>query len=221
MAGAFDRLSRREKVLIFIMAGLTVVLGLVFVQVAIAGSVSELEESIASDRAALENIYHLADSYRARTAQTQQMQSIAEENRKAAESLVTTITNVGSKVKYEAVSIRTGLSEGTKRLSDVLDFKGVKKVWLSKPKKKRRAKDKKEADTHGYHRWDQEVSIQQQIPFDALYDFFEQIEENSENKLLFITNLNIGRSRADGDRAKKPVTMTISTFFYQPKEDTP
>ena len=212
---AFDRLSKREKMMVGGLLGVLVIGGVALAWILTSKSIADLETKIEEDRTKLQQIYALSSKYQEQTKEQKQLKAIARKNRDASKRMKTLLSNLAGRIKFDAIS-RQGIVEGTKRLSDVIEFKGVQEKWLSKPKK-RPKKGSKDTEGIGFYRREQEIRIQRPVPFDALYDFLERIENGKDNDLFFVTELKMKRRFDDGDIANNPTELTVATYYYKSK----
>jgi len=170
--------------------------------------VSSLEERIEEDRETLTEIYAKSHDFLAATAATEAMRAVAARNVDL--NLKLAVNEVAKRISFQARN-RKGEVEGTKKLADVMQFDQTQETYLSKKKKKR--KGKKKADDTGYYRRDQPITLSDGVPFKAVYELMEKIEETKD--LLFVTEVEITRDFQDGRFARKNAQIVVSTYYYK------
>ena len=212
LSGAIDRLSGREKALVGTMVGLAVVLVVFLGYLFLGGGVSDLEDRIAEDRDSLAKIHAFSHKYMAAVKEKEATRNIAVTN--ADINLRLAINDIAKGISFQARG-RDGNVEGTKKLSDVVQFDQINEQKLSKRKK--RGKRSKENQDVGYYRRDQPMTLSENVSFDAIYQLMERIEES--DNLLYVTKLEFSRDFQDGRIARKNASMVISTYFYQGAEE--
>jgi len=206
-------MSRRERVLVGVLVGL--LLGaVVFVFHLIVGTeVSSLQEKIGDDRETLTEIYAKSHEFLAATAATEAMREIAGRNEDL--NLKLAVNEVAKRISFQSRN-RKGEVEGTKKLADVMQFDQTQETFLSKKKKKKR-KGKKKPDDTGYYRRDQPITLSDGVPFKAVYELMEKIEETED--LLFVTEVELTRDFQDGRFARKNAQIVVSTYYYKGASD--
>lgn len=208
----FARLSKREKLLVGSLVGL-VIGGVVLVtNLLIGSSVSELETAIDEDRETLGEIYVAAGEYLEATGKTRAMRRMAARNVDL--NLKLAVNEIAKRIVFQARN-RKGDLEGHKKLADVMQFDQTQETFLTKKKKKRKKKGAKARDDadHGYYRRDQPITVADGVPFQALYDLMEKIEESDQ--LLYVTDIEMTRDFQDGRNARKNAGLTVSTYYYK------
>ncbi len=212
LTSAFDRLSKREKVLVGTMLGLVFGGTILVLQLWLGSGVAELEERVAEDRATLQQLYAKSEDYLKVMGHSERLKKLAEKNQDL--NLKLAINELGKSISFEARS-RTGAIEGTKRMSDVVQFEQTQETYLSK---KPRAKNAKKTDVQaGYYRRDQQITIADTVPFGAIYQFLEKIE--SSDQLLFVSDVDMQREFHDGQIARKNAQITVSTLYYKGEDE--
>ncbi len=213
LGGAFDRLSAREKALVGTMFGLMAALIILLGYLFLGAGVGDLEDRIAEDRDALGKIHAFSHSYLAAVREKEAARNIALGN--ADINLRLAINDIAKGISFQARG-RDGNVEGTKKLSDVVQFDQINEQKLSKKRKKRGKRSKEDMEV-GYFRRDQPMTLSENVSFEAIYQLMERIEES--DKLLYVTKLELNRDFQDGRIARKNASMVISTYFYQGGED--
>ena len=132
---ALDRLSTREKVLVSVMFGLfilsTVVLGYLWLGTA----VSDMETRLTDDSDTLREIYAQAGPYLEEVNRTESRQEAARKNVDL--NLKLAVNDIAKGVTFNSRG-RDGNIEGSKKLSDVMQFDQSQETFLSRKKKKGR-----------------------------------------------------------------------------------
>ena len=214
LAASLGRMSRRERLLVGLLVSLLVG-AVVFVFYFIVGTeVSSLEERIGEDRKTLTEIYGKSHEFLAATAATEAMRDVASRNKDM--NLKLAVNELAKRISFQARN-RKGEIEGTKKLADVMQFDQTQETFLSKKKKKRKAKGKKKKDADtGYYRRDQPITLSDGVPFKAIYELMEKIEETED--LLFVTEMDLTRDFQDGRIARKNAQIVVSTYYYKGAE---
>jgi len=207
-------MSRRERLLVGLLVSLLVG-AVIFVFYFIVGTeVSSLEERIGEDRKTLTEIYSKSHGFLAATAATEAMRDVAARNKDM--NLKLAVNELAKRISFQARN-RKGEIEGTKKLADVMQFDQTQETFLSKKKKKRKAKGKKKKDADtGYYRRDQPITLSDGVPFKAIYQLMEKIEETED--LLFVTEMDLTRDFQDGRIARKNAQIVVSTYYYKGAE---
>ena len=212
LAASLGRMSRRERLLV----GLLIALlfgSVIFVFNFIVGTeVSSLEKQIGDDRETLTKIYAKSDAFLKATAATEAMREVAGKNTDL--NLKLAVNELAKRISFQSRN-RKGEIEGTKKLADVMQFDQTQETYLSKKKKKKRkAKGKKKKDDDsGYYRRDQPITLSDGVPFKAIYELLEKIEETDD--LLFVTEMDLTRDFQDGRIARKNAQIIVSTYYYK------
>jgi len=211
LSQAFQRLSKRERLLVSAMLGtlvIAIVLGLYFV---LQGKIDKLETNIAQEQDSLRQIYASTGEFRMAKERFDSTRGLAQKN--AELNLTTAVAELAEKISFEAVDPRTG-PLGKKDLKEYLEFKGTKEKQVG-PRKKKPA-GAKNVSTDGYYQRDQEVTFKENIPFATIYELLERIEESGD--MLFVTDMRLDRSRLDPERAGQG-KIVVSTFYWQGELD--
>ncbi len=214
IAASLGRMSRRERILVGIL--IAILFGaIIFVFHFIVGTeVSSLEERIDKDRETLVDIYAQSGEFLKATAATESMREVAAKNSDL--NLKLAVNELAKRISFQARN-RKGEIEGTKKLADVMQFDQTQETFLSKKKKKRKAKGKKKKDSDtGYYRRDQPITLSDGVPFKAIYELMEKIEETED--LLFVTEMDVTRDFQDGRIARKNAQIVVSTYYYKGAE---
>lgn len=212
IGSAFDRLSAREKTLVSTMLTL-------FVLIIVGGGwwwlssdVNAMETRLADEQDALEKIYAASSEYLSAVRHTETMRARAERN--ADMNLKLEVNHIAKGISFDARD-RSGNVDGTKRLSDVIQFDQTQETYLSRKRTKKKRKKKKDVQI-GYFRRDQPVTLSDKVDFDAIYKLLEGIEDSDE--LLFVTDIEMTRDFQDGQLARKNASFVVSTYFYRGEE---
>ncbi|MGM0576682.1 MAG: hypothetical protein ACQEXJ_13215 [Myxococcota bacterium] len=208
---SFDRLSRREKILVGAM--LALLLGTVFflVNLWFGSSVSDLRAKVSEDRAALEEIYAKSDDWLSTKRRAERMRQMASRNQDL--NLKLAVNELAKTISFQARD-RRGEPAGIKKLSDVMQFDQTQESFLSK--RQRRGRDKDEESDKGYYRRDQPIALSDSVPFEAIYELMERVEESDQ--MLFVTDMEMTRDFQDGRIARKNASMVVSTYYYKGAE---
>lgn len=211
LAASLGRMSRRERILVGILVAL-LFSAVIFVFHFIVGTeVSSLEERIDGDRDTLTEIYAKSHDFLKATAATEAMREVAARNKEL--NLKLAVNELAKRISFQSRN-RKGEIEGTKKLADVMQFDQTQETFLSKKKKKRKAKGKKKKDADtGYYRRDQPITLSDGVPFKAIYELMEKIEETED--LLFVTEMDLTRDFQDGRIARKNAQIVVSTYYYK------
>lgn len=209
----FDRLSRREKVLVSTLFGLVAGGLVVVLHLWVGSSVNELEEQISEHREDLQTIYATAGGFLESKAKVDKMRELAERNQDMNLKLV--VNEIAKRISFTSRN-RRGEPEGQKKLADALQFDQSQETYVSKKKKKKAKKTKKESEA-GYYRRDQPLTLSEDVPFQAVYELLEKIEESED--LLYVTEIEMSRDFSDGRIARKNASITVSTFYYKGDEE--
>lgn len=202
---AFARLSKREKIMVSAL-GAAVIFGVLFlVNNMFQSKITKLESDIASERDALRQIYSGTPAYKIASQRFEASRAQAIENEKL--TLTTAVANLASDISFDAMDARN-TPMGKKTLKEQLEFAALKEKAVGGTKN-RNAKDKSD---EGYVQRDQEFTLKGSVPFAAIYQLFERIEETAD--LLFVTDMRMERSNYDSTRADN-VRFTVSTFYFQ------
>jgi len=211
---AFDRLSTREKALVSVMVGLFLLAGVALGYLWLGTAVSDMETRLTDDSETLREIYDQAGPYLEEMNRTESRQKAARKNLDL--NLKLAVNDIAKSITFNARG-RDGNIEGTKKLSDVMQFDQTQETFLSRKKKKGRArKDKKDADV-GYYRRDQPVTLSDNVEFESIYKLLEKIEESRD--LIYITDLELTRDFQNGRVARKNASFVVSTYYYKGKEE--
>jgi hypothetical protein len=210
----FGRLSKRERILVSTMFLLLFGSLFVFLNLWFASSLEEMEEKITDGKKTLIEIYGKSGGFLEGKRHATDLRELASRNK--ALNLKLAVNELAKKTSFEAFD-RKGESEGMKKLSDVMQFDKTQEAFVSKKKKQKRGrkakgKNKKDAEA-GYYRKDQPITFSAIVPFQAIYDLLERIEES--NQLLFVTDMRMSRDFKDGRQARKNASVTVSTYFYK------
>ena len=209
---AFARLSKREKIMV-VALGAAVFIGLLmFVNGIFQSKITKLEGDIATERDALRQMYASTESYLVASRRFEASRAQAVENAKL--TLTTAVANLAVDISFDATDARNN-PMGKKNLKEFLEFAALKEKPVGT-----RKRDSKDKNDEGYVQRDQEFTLKGTVPFTAIYDLFEKIEESKD--LLFVTEMRMERNNADAGRADN-VKFTVSTFYFQEAsaEDTP
>jgi hypothetical protein len=209
---AFARLSKREKIMVVVL-GVAVVGGLLFfLNGMFQSKITKLETDIANERDSLRQIYAGTEIYKVAAARFEASRTQAIENEKL--TLTTAVANLAGDISFDATDTRNN-PMGKKNLKEFLEFAALKEKPVGN-----RSKSTKDKSEEGYVQRDQEFTLKGTVPFAAIYQLFEKIEESSD--LLFVTEMRMERNSADSDRADN-VKFTVSTFYFQQEneEDMP
>ncbi len=209
LAASFGRMSRRERFLVGLLDVMALGVVVFLFHFIVGTQVTSLEERIEEDRKSLSQIYAKSHDFLAATAATKAMREVASRNQEL--NLKLAVNEVAKRISFQARN-RKGEVEGTKKLADVMQFDQTQETYLSKKKKKRKGKKKKDVDT-GYYRRDQPITISDGVPFKAIYELMEKIEETEE--LLFVTEVEFTRDFQDGRNARKNAQIVVSTYYYK------
>jgi hypothetical protein len=213
IGAAFDRLSSREKVLVSTMVGLFVLIIFGGGWFWLSSDANALESRLAEEQKALEKIYAASSEYLSAVRQTETMRERAERN--AEMNLKLEVNHIAKGISFDARD-RSGNVEGSKRLSDVIQFDQTQETYLSRKRSKKKRKGKKKDAQVGYFRKDQPVTLSDKVDFDAIYKLLEGIEDSDE--LIFVTDIEMSRDFQDGQVARKNASFVVSTYFYRGEE---
>jgi hypothetical protein len=212
IGSAFDRLSAREKTLVSAMLG-------IFTLVVVGGGwwwlssdVHAMETQLADEQDALEKIYAASSEYLSAVRHTETMRARAEQN--AEMNLKLEVNHIAKGISFPARD-RSGNVDGTKRLSDVIQFDQTQETYLSRKRSKKKRKKKKDVQV-GYFRRDQPVTLSDKVDFDAVFKLLEGVEDSDE--LIFVTDIEMTRDFQDGQLARKNASFVVSTYFYRGEE---
>ncbi|MFO0751053.1 MAG: hypothetical protein U1F43_36070 [Myxococcota bacterium] len=204
---AFARLSKREKIMVSVL-GVAAVVGLiVFLNVMFQGKIDKLEQDIATERDALRQVYASTESYLTASRRFEASRTQAEENAKL--TLTTAVAEIADGIQFDATDNRNN-PLGRKHLKEFLEFNALKEKPVG-PRKKDNPKSTSKSD-EGYVERDQEFTLKGTVPFAAIYELMEKIEESTT--LLFVTDLRFEKNPVDADRADN-VKFTVSTYYFQ------
>ncbi len=216
LAASIGRMSRRERFLVGLLLFLLVGAVVSVFHFVVATEVSSLAERIGDDRKSLTEIYAKSHDFLAATAATKAMREVASRNQDL--NLKLAVNEVAKRISFQARD-RKGEITGTKKLADVMQFDQTQETFLSKKKKKRKAKKKKKKDADtGYYRRDQPITLSDGVPFKAIYELMEKLEET--DALLFVTDVELTRDFQDGRNARKNAQIVVSTYFYKGAVET-
>jgi hypothetical protein len=211
LAASLGRMSRRERVLVGLLMSLLVGAVVFAFSFVVGTEVSSLEERIGEDRKTLSEIYSKSHGFLTATAATEAMREVAARNKEM--NLKLAVNELAKRISFQARN-RKGEIEGTKKLADVMQFDQTQETYLSKKKKKRKVKGKKKKDSDtGYYRRDQPITLSDGVPFKAIYELMEKIEETDD--LLFVTEMDLTRDFQDGRIARKNAQIVVSTYYYK------
>jgi len=206
MAGSmssFDRLSSREKVLVFGLVGGVSVFVLLVAFIWANSVLSDLEEEIAFNAEIFEEIEVEVAPYREAMAKVS-----GEKDRIVGNEVVSL------RLPVNKIARGVSLPDGTK-LSDQLGSlaKQVETPIDTSGKKKRSGKKRKrdKADEGDVMKLEQDVQFRN-IPLNAIYDFLEGIDER---ELLFVTRLEIKRKFGGDFTSAQNAMVTVMTLRGQ------
>jgi len=207
---AFARLSKREKIMV---GGLTVLLvgGLVFVLNSVMqGRIDKLESDITAEQNALRQIYAGTETYLASSSRFEAVRDNAKANVNL--TLTTSVAQLADAIVFEAFDTRNN-PMGRKHLKEFLEFGALReKPIVGKKKETKPGAKKEEGEEGGYVQRDQEFTVKGTVPFAAVYELFEKIEESADT--LFVTEMRLDKNSVDADRADN-VKFTVSTIYFQ------
>jgi hypothetical protein len=214
VSDAFDRLSRREKVMVLTLG---LVLGLcviVVVHLTVRASVNEKEAELETDRELLEKIYAQSGDYLESLEKTERIKASA--SKSADINVKLKLNEIARSISFESIDQR-GNPQGSKTLERVLQWEGQTERFLSKKKKKKGDKKKKKKEEEsdvGYYEREIKLTLNEDVPFKAIYEFLEKVE--SSDDLFFVTGLELNRKVDDGRFAnRRGVQITISSYYYK------
>ncbi|MDP6943437.1 MAG: hypothetical protein QF464_04750, partial [Myxococcota bacterium] len=174
LATSIGRMSRRERFLVALLVFLLVGAVIFVFHFVVSMEVSSLEEKIEEDRKTLTQIYAKSQGFLAATSAREAMREVAARNQDL--NLKLAVNEIAKRISFQARN-RKGEIEGTKKLADVMQYDQKQEQYLSKKKKKKRKSKKKKDDDSGYYRVDQPITLSDGVPFKAIYELMEKIEE--------------------------------------------
>ncbi|MCC6620255.1 MAG: hypothetical protein IT385_03320 [Deltaproteobacteria bacterium] len=215
LGAAFARLSKREKIMVGGLAVL-VVGGLVFVLSSIFQSrISKLETDIAAEQDALRQIYAGTETYLAASTRFEAAREKARANTSL--TLTTSVATLADEITFEAFDTRNN-PMGRKHLKEFLEFGALREKPVAGRKKETKPGAKKDEGAEGYVQRDQEFTVKGTVPFAAIYELFEKVEESQDT--LFVTEVRLDRNSIDADRADN-VKFTVSTIYFHDDAEAP
>lgn len=210
MAGAFDRMSSREKAMVSGLVGLVLIVGVGGFYLYLSSQVSDLEVEVEEGREKLAQLRALAPKYVERTEKTRRFRNLAKANDTVA--LDREINRIAKAISFEQ---RNSVGEETGKnmnLANILNYPGKEEKFLG-PKVKTRGKKNKNKEKVGYYRKDEPLRVGDHLPFEKLYQFLDRIEMTE--KMLFVTRIDMRRLRRDGRLAQSGAAFTVSTYVYR------
>jgi hypothetical protein len=210
--GAFERLSKREKILVASMFGTLFLMVVAGLYLWLGATVGALQDEVTEGRESMARLYRLADQFQESKRESGRVQHLAEKNQDT--NLKLAINDVAKGIGFEAVDVRGVKNGTTKKLADVIQYEQTHEDYLSDKKKRRRTKKKEEQI--GFWRRDQKIRFSDAVPFDKIYRFLEHLERS--DKMLFVTELDLRKQFQDGRYARKNAAITVSTFEYRGQE---
>lgn len=228
LGAAFSRLSRREKIMVGALAVVLVGGLLFFLTSMFQGKINRLEADIATAQDSLRKIYAGTSDYLSASTRFEETRAQAEKS--ASLTLTTAVSTLADAIVFDAADPRTATPVGKKHLKEFLEFGALKEKPVGARKKETKpSASKKEGAAPGaaagagggYMQRDQEFTIKGTVPFVAVYELFEKVEEADER--LFVTDVKLERNAAEPDRADN-VKFTVSTVYFvkdEPAEETP
>lgn len=215
MASAFDRMSKREKVMVASLGGVVLVFAVLMLYLWIGRGVAELETQVQADRSMLREIQLLAPRYiKATRSQASSLKSV-EANEEI--NLKLAVNKLAKLIDFEGIDNR-GEPTSRRKLADVIAYQQTqdKQIKVKKDKGKKAKKKKKDA-VGGYYERHQTVKLNEFVPFKAIYELLEKVE--ADEQMLFVTSLKIRKKFRDGRYAKKNAEITVSTYYYRGKDE--
>lgn len=205
---SFDRLSKREKYLVAAMFALLLATIIFLVNLWFGSSVDDMRAKVDEHRAALEEIYTQSDDWLGAKERAEKMRQMASRNEDL--NLKLALNELAKRISFQARD-RQGNPVGVKKLSDVMQFDQTQESFLSK-KARRKGRQDEESDK-GYYRRDQPITLSDSVPFEAIYELLERVEESDQ--LLFVTDMEMTRDFQDGRVARKNASIVVSTYYYK------
>ena len=217
MAGAFDRMSSREKLLVSTLAGLVMVLGVGGYYLVLSSEVSELQDNVDKARAKLVTIHKNLSKYQKATSKVRRFRALAKANDSL--KLELEINRIAKAIRFDKRNSRGEKTGETINLAGVLNYSGKSEKFLGpKPKKKGKRGKKGKKDKVGYFRKDEPIRVGDYTPFDELYKLMERIEMTE--KMMFVTRVDMRRLRQDGEVAQTGASFTVSTYVYRGDDES-
>lgn len=206
----FSRLSDRERKLV-VAGGLLVSIALLALTgVLVSRRVSTLEDQVAINADALNEVLQLAPKYLDNRREEKEIDE--QLKRASASSLQSTLLGIAKDVQFERTYAEGGTSVA--RMSDFIKFSNSTEVLadLTKTgKRNKRRKPKKKGAKAGKQVFLATIEVVfDRIPDTALFQFIAKVEQHKE--ALFATSLDISRESPNHDhfRAK----MRVGQFKY-------
>ena len=216
VGSAFDRLSRREKIMVGSLGATVVLMTLFLFYFFVGRGTDKLEEEIRGQQEDLLQLQLATPDYLEKVQLSEKTREQALKNLNL--NLKNLIYDVAGKITFEA---RIG---GKKKLNDkdVLELPSGNVVKLTK--RSRRSSRKKKESKKGFWRKDQTVKFKTEPTWDALDELLKKLDVPEQ--MIYISSVDVtrfGKGRRaslryddrSGDYAAKNASITVSAIYYE------
>ena len=204
----FERITRREKILIAALFGVFVFLSFTIGTALAVHHLSLIRGEIDELQLTLESASKAAPAYLKAAGQEQRIEALIREN--DIDSLRIPINDVAKKVNLTGGSGETGST-----LADLIRFEGKvveTPVLIGAARKKKKNRNLKPG-MYILQR-DQEISIRE-VELNDLYEFLAQLEKSDD--FLFLTRFEAQRTYNNYEKAR--VAMVLTTYTWPSEEE--
>ncbi|MBM4345399.1 MAG: hypothetical protein FJ100_18665 [Deltaproteobacteria bacterium] len=214
--GAYlDRLSDRERKIVFGGGALLVLAAVLSVSVLVSRKVSGLQEEVATNEVALADIAAAGPRYLRLREEEKAVQE--QLDRASKEPLQATVLGIAKEIKYDKKMPETEGATSSEKLADVIKFSNASEVLAELTTKHKKGAPKKKPKKKG----GKEVflstidAVFQNVPDEALLLFMSKLETHPEPMF----GLSVDIQRTGSTRDQMQATIKIGQFRYGVLED--
>ncbi len=210
----FERMSDRERQIVFGGIAMVTLAGLVLGSVLVSRRVSALEEEVTTNEASLHEITELAPLYLARVAEEKAVEQ--QLDRASKESLQATVLGIAKTVSFERKD--PDGNPTTEKLSDTIKFSNATEILAELThKQKKGAKHTSKKQKSGKQVFLSSIdAVFQGVPDEALMRFLAKLETHPDP--MFGLTLDISRTGTSRDQFQ--ATIKIGQFRFGNMEDS-
>ena len=210
LSGYVERLSDRERKIVFGGTLLLVVAGIAAASVLVTRKVSGLEDEVGSNETALADITTAGPRYLRLREEEKAVQE--QLDRAAKEPLQATVLAIAKEIKYEKKAPEAEGATASEKLADVIKFSNASEILAELTTKQKKSAPKKKAKKKG----GKEVflstidAVFQNVPDEALLLFLARLETHAEPMF----GLSVDIQRTGPTRDQMQATVKIGQFRY-------
>ncbi|MSQ82066.1 MAG: hypothetical protein EXR77_04000 [Myxococcales bacterium] len=210
LSGYVERLSDRERKIVFGGTLLLVVAGIAAASVLVTRKVSGLEDEVGSNETALADITTAGPRYLRLREEEKAVQE--QLDRAAKEPLQATVLAIAKEIKYEKKVPEAEGATASEKLADVIKFSNASEILAELTTKQKKSAPKKKAKKKG----GKEVflstidAVFQNVPDEALLLFLARLETHAEPMF----GLSVDIQRTGPTRDQMQATVKIGQFRY-------